>query len=295
MLSIIISSYKPSDFNCLLENVDVTIGVEYEIIKVDNPGLMGICEAYNKGAVLAKYHYLCFMHEDLIFHTKDWGKKLISHLNDKSIGLVGVAGGLYKSKSVEAWGIAPIEFARMNVLQGYKSGQPTQHIFSNPHLEKKADVVTLDGLWLSTRRDVWEANKFDEDLFKGFHFYDIDFSLKIAQSYRVCVVYDILIEHKSEGHIDKSWVFNAMIFHKKWKSILPYYIGDIKKAKQREIENDRAASFLFKLKYFNFSRKIYLQYCYAYLRQNSISTNFKILKKQLKKYDSLKKLVNFSL
>ena len=65
MLSIIISSYQPHYYTALEKNIAATCGVEYELIKIDNPGLMGLCQAYNKGAEKAKYEYLLFLHEDV--------------------------------------------------------------------------------------------------------------------------------------------------------------------------------------------------------------------------------------
>ena len=61
MLSIIISSYQDKFYSALEQNIAETIGIPHEIIKIDNPNLMGICEAYNKGALLSKYdyHLLC--------------------------------------------------------------------------------------------------------------------------------------------------------------------------------------------------------------------------------------------
>ncbi|HBR11511.1 MAG TPA: hypothetical protein DD740_04740 [Chryseobacterium sp.] len=73
MLSIIISSYQPDYFAALEKNIAETCGIPYEIVKIDNPGVMGICEAYNKGAALAQYENLLFLHEDVEFETKDWG------------------------------------------------------------------------------------------------------------------------------------------------------------------------------------------------------------------------------
>ena len=37
--------------------------------------------------------YLCFVHEDVRFVTQDWGRKIVAHLQDKEVGLVGIAGG----------------------------------------------------------------------------------------------------------------------------------------------------------------------------------------------------------
>ena len=75
MISIIISSANSKQLEEVSQNVAQTIGVPYEIISFNNAdGSMGICEVYNKGTAKAKYDLLCFMHEDLLFKTMDWGK-----------------------------------------------------------------------------------------------------------------------------------------------------------------------------------------------------------------------------
>lgn len=75
MISIIICS-KYSKINCELEqNIENTIGnMPFEIITINNSqNSYSIYQAYNKGIKEAKYPYLCFMHEDILFHTVNWG------------------------------------------------------------------------------------------------------------------------------------------------------------------------------------------------------------------------------
>lgn len=43
MVSIIISSYQEKFYSALEINIAKTIGIPYEIIKIDNLNLMGIC------------------------------------------------------------------------------------------------------------------------------------------------------------------------------------------------------------------------------------------------------------
>lgn len=74
IISIIISSYQPNYFLALEKNIAETIGIPYEIIKIDNPNTMGICEAYNKGASKAQFENLLFIYEDILFQTKYWGR-----------------------------------------------------------------------------------------------------------------------------------------------------------------------------------------------------------------------------
>src|SRR5689334_15986246 len=99
MISIIVCSRSLQLFNKLSINVETTIGVPYEIIKIDNSNKSySLCKAYNIGAKQSKYSYLCFVHEDVLFRTINWGMRLIEHLSQTNAGLIGVAGAVYRSK-----------------------------------------------------------------------------------------------------------------------------------------------------------------------------------------------------
>ena len=70
MLSIIVCSVSPKKLEDFKANVEKTIGIkEYEIIAIDNRADKNpIAVVYNKGARLAKYPNLLFIHEDVCFH-----------------------------------------------------------------------------------------------------------------------------------------------------------------------------------------------------------------------------------
>ena len=93
MISLIICS-RSSDIDVALkENIKNTIGTDYELVIIDNSNNdYSIFSAYNEGVRRAKGDILCFMHEDILYRTEDWGKKIIAHFEDKSIGLIGFAG-----------------------------------------------------------------------------------------------------------------------------------------------------------------------------------------------------------
>jgi hypothetical protein len=241
MISIIISSFNKEYYDKLHNNINKTIGqIDYEIIKIDNPGLMGICEAYNKGASRAIYPYLVFCHEDILFHSINWGNILCKIFDqDSKIGLVGVLGGKYKSAFNSGWGIpadnttssfmigthyqkSNLNKIKNNVLSTIPftslNNVPKNFIETNIYNE---NVVALDGLFLATKKSIFKDFKFDESLFKGFHCYDIDFSLQILQKYRVVVNYNILIEHLSTGSFNFNWFLETNKLHSKWYNYLP--------------------------------------------------------------------------
>ena len=109
MISIIISTYNSVLFEKISQSIEKTIGVEYEIVPIENHAKYSLCEAYNLRFEKAKYKYLCFVHEDVVFLTQQWGSRLISIMKeDESIGLIGVAGTKFKSTYPNvSWGTGP--------------------------------------------------------------------------------------------------------------------------------------------------------------------------------------------
>jgi hypothetical protein len=239
MISIIISSINPTLLNQLSENIEKTIGVEYEIISHNNyKSNWGICKVYNHCAEKAKYENLVFCHEDILFHTQNWAEILLNYLNNEEIGLIGVAGGIYKSKFHSSWwvNLIDINLQRINIIQHSKN---ISHIdFINPKNEKFSNVVAIDGVFMACRKHIWENNIFDENNFSKFHFYDLDFSFQISQTHKVVVVYDILIEHFSIGSYDKDWVHFAKVFTYKWRRQLPKSNVELNSNNRKKLEQN---------------------------------------------------------
>lgn len=242
--------------------IERTVGVPYEIIAIDNASARyGICQAYNQGAAQSQHPCLCFMHEDLVFHEQGWGGKVIEALKDNRLGLLGIMGSIAKSKAPSGWSLATdLGITRLNFIQRFLDGTSRRWLI-NPDNGVLADVVTLDGCWLCTRREVWQQIPFDEQTFRHFHFYDLDYSLQIVQAgYRACVLYGVSIEHLSVGSLNKEWVREALIFNNKWKSALPVCLPEIKPAELTETEFRTYKQFVGRLIRNKYSRWITLKY-----------------------------------
>lgn len=238
MLSIIICSRSPEAVAAISENVAATIGAPYELIAIDNSqNRYGICEAYNVGARQAQYELLCFMHEDIKFHTPDWGRVVAAILADPTVGVLGVAGSQYQLHAPSSWWFAGEEYQRMQVLHTVANKEPVLDLV-NPANESLVDVAVLDGIWLCSRKEVWAAHPFDAQTFPEFHFYDIDYCTALFPNYRVCVTFDILIEHFSLGSINKMWVTNSLKYYDKWRASLPFGTVRIAPAKEQKLEAD---------------------------------------------------------
>ena len=101
MVSIIICSVSPLLLEDLKQNIAQTIGVEYEIIAIDNREKhWPIAKAYNYGAQQAKYPYLFFVHEDTRLLSDKWGEFIIPKLAEPECGVIGFVGDKQDSRVV---------------------------------------------------------------------------------------------------------------------------------------------------------------------------------------------------
>lgn len=219
MYSIICCSINPEAITALQQNIAQTIGVPFEFIAFDNRETnYGICKVYNLCARNAKYDYLCFVHEDVRFLTHNWGGLLQSQLKTNQCGVIGFAGSIIKLQRLTGWNTCGKDL-RANYVQYMRGGHHPRQV--NPDKQTFSPVVTLDGLCLFVRRNVWNENPFDENTFLGFHCYDLDFSLAIARSYTNYVCHTVLVEHFSEGAFSLVWLNELKKLHKKWENQLP--------------------------------------------------------------------------
>lgn len=221
MISVIICARTSTLSPAFVENITTTIGVPFEIISVDNSeNKYSIFSAYNEGYAKSKYPYLCFLHDDVLFHSADWGAKLITHLQDQQTGIVGLAGGDLIIRIPSSWSAGVVN---INILQSDRTGKKPTKLFRLPQnfTESRRSVIVLDGVMLAMRRDLMEKIRFDEQL-GGFHGYDFDISLQATVAgFTNYVAYDIKLEHLSRGKPDKKYYKNLIRVYRKWEEHLP--------------------------------------------------------------------------
>jgi hypothetical protein len=242
MISIIICSREETIDPLLQKNIADTIGVPYEIVWIYNEdNRHSIFSAYNEGAAKSKFDHVCFMHDDILFQSDQWGIIVTELLTKPQAGVVGVAGAVIKTKSPSPWWISNFadcsEYLRARLMQ--KRGEERTVVYEefNPLKEKYAKVAVLDGVWFCCKKVVWMDVKFDEINFKGFHFYDLDFSLHVLdKGYDNMVSYEILLEHKSAGHLDVRWIEASAAFYKKWKDKLPVSVVGLGRVQKNNLE-----------------------------------------------------------
>ncbi|NRS89393.1 glycosyltransferase involved in cell wall biosynthesis [Flavobacterium sp. 7E] len=220
MISIIICSRTERIRQELFENIEETIGVTYELIVIDNSkNQYSIFEAYNLGIKKSKGIYLCFIHDDILIHTRGWGEILTSIFrNHQNYGLIGVAGSSKKTKMPSGWWDCQDKYKSINIVQHYPGSKILRENlgFENSVLN---EVVFVDGVFLALRK---ETNIIFNEKLKGYHNYDLNLSIEtIKKNYKVGVTNKILIEHFSIGNLNHDWIKSTIKAHKFYKDYLP--------------------------------------------------------------------------
>ena len=178
---------------------------------------------------------LCFIHDDILFQTQDWGI-VLKHIfeKDEKIGLLGIAGAKSKTKSPSVWWLCPGNHKYFHLIQ-HSINKKTVKWDSGFDTNSIAEVVVVDGVFMVLRKqkDLFFSNKLN-----GFHNYDLNISFEVFnRKFKIVVTNEILIEHFSSGSVNGDWIESAYEIHKLYKNKLPLFIDDEKNDNKQEIAN----------------------------------------------------------
>lgn len=232
MFSFIICS-RSSDVSAEFKlNIALTIGCEYELVVIDNSSnTYSIFQAYNEGVRRAQGDILCFMHEDVLFRTQDWGRIIESHFaSDDRIGLIGFAGTHFLPDTPMYWYSSPfISQRNLNNDQGKVEEHFHEEWFGENNL---IEVVAVDGFCFFVKNSLFDRTGFDEKTYKGFHLYDMDICMQVIDAgSKVFVCRNVLAEHcwSESKQFSKQgadlFMSNLERFTNKWHESLPVYRG----------------------------------------------------------------------
>ncbi|MBR4276282.1 MAG: hypothetical protein IKQ32_04895 [Prevotella sp.] len=235
MLSLIICSVNKITPQWLTDNIKDTVGTEYEIIHIDNSeNKYCMCSAYNEGVKRAKGDILCFMHEDIRYYSRDWGKNVEKHmLTNSHVSMLGVFG----SKVVPCdYDFRFSGFTTGHLVQRFvRVTDPQEYVLDGVHWDVNGpleEVAMVDGCWFCIKASLFkgeDAIKFDEKTFDSFHLYDCDICMQVnKKGGGIYIVSDIVLEHFSEGIFANGYPDGIIKFLDKWKSNLPYCIDGMK-------------------------------------------------------------------
>lgn len=277
MISIIVCSVNPSMLEEFRDNVNKTIGVENEIIVFDNREThWGLCKVYNYCMKNAQYPYLCFVHEDMLFFTKNWGKILIDfYSNTPNCGVIGFAGSNYVNRTFVQWKVDR-SISRVHTCISPKKELPVDYRTLNRFYNCSKEfepVIVLDGMFLFTSKLVCGFYEFDEDMLDNFHIYDTDFTFSVSKRYDnyVCSMIDNM--HRSHSRFSKPYIEGLLAFHEKRNEDLPYSIKHVGKLHSWFIKNHEILEFSASLKlnsYTEDQQKYFMNKFYPNYRVNNL-------------------------
>jgi glycosyltransferase involved in cell wall biosynthesis len=228
MISVIICSRNSIISDNLQGNIDATIGCEYELIVIDNSqNKYSIFEAYNLGIEKSQGAYLCFIHDDILFHTHGWGE-VVNRIfeEDKKMGLFGIAGSKSKTRMPSAWWDSPVKNHVINLMQHRNDGTLEKQVVGFEKKSVQEYVVVIDGVFMVMRKI--NGISFNSKM-KGYHNYDLNISFEyLIKGFKIGVTKKILIEHFSQGNLDKAWYASTLKMHNLYNKYLPFTTDDIK-------------------------------------------------------------------
>jgi len=218
MISVAFSTRKDNQSH--IEHIKKTSGIHkgLEVIQYINNGEFGLNELYNRALKESSNDIIVFCHDDIIFDTKNWGKKLLKvMIKNPEYGIVGIAGSRELPSSAKWW-------ENPNHMYGQVFHQKDGKRWLSKYSPKKPlfldNVVLVDGLFFAVDKRLIKED-FDESV-KGFHFYDVDFSFRnYIAGVKIGVTSDIDVTHLSIGETNEQWEVNRKEFAEKYKDKLP--------------------------------------------------------------------------
>ena len=230
MISVIICSRKNDIPTELKQSISETIGCEYELIIIDNSTKSkGICQAYNLGIERAGGDVVCFIHDDVYFHSSDWGKVICSHLTQfHDVGAIGFLGGHYLPKRPCYWAeprVESVHYIQGETVDGVYHARKIDH---HKYRQDRTYVAAIDGVFIAMRRSAFSEYhlRWDDTTFPGFHFYDADMCMQLHNAgLKIEVLWNVWMEHKSCGTIDSHFIKARQLWYNKWQEALPITCG----------------------------------------------------------------------
>lgn len=175
-------------------------------------------EAYNIGCSKTNAKYKIYIHQDTMLINQNLLYELLSIFETPAIGMVGVAGVRTMPKSCIWWEGDGADDYR-NIYQDTVITK--EHTLMNPFSEPYKNVCVLDGVFLATQYDIpWR-----EDLFDGWHYYDMSQSMEFQKKgYSVVVANQsfpwCLHEQKCNKTLGSDFTKYQSVFQKEYGSLI---------------------------------------------------------------------------
>jgi len=198
-------------------------GLPHEIIVIRDA--RSLAEAYNRGLARSSGDLIVLSHDDVDILSVDFAARLQYHL--QRFDVIGIMGAAQMDGPAWGWSGHP------NLRGWITHHAPGEQQWFVDIVDPRCvadDVVVLDGVFLAAKRLVFDAMRFDDETFDGFHLYDIDWSYRAAMAgFRLAVAGDLLLVHASRGTFDPEWQRYAERFCAK------HAVGEMPAAPHRQV------------------------------------------------------------
>jgi len=218
-IRLIFSSHLTVEENYAFEeHVRQTCGANVVPVCYVNHNEFSLPQIYNRA--IDEHHkddgIMVFCHNDIVFKTWDWGKKLLAKFNNTDYQIIGVAGTTNMPDTGRWWDNRSKMVGTVEHTNGLRTWVSE---YCKPFGGVK-ETCLIDGLFMAVDTSNIE-HRFDED-FNGFHFYDVSFCIpNWLDGVNIGVVHDIRILHKSIGMTNQEWENNRQFFVHKYGADLP--------------------------------------------------------------------------
>ena len=139
---------------------------------------VSMTSAYNYGMQQSDAKYKIYMHQDVFIINKNFLESILAIFNsDDNIGMIGLAGcnDVFGFINTLMWTTGKVYEDLGNDTHEYVFGEPVDYC---------QKVNAIDGLMMITQYDV----EWREDLFRGWHYYDLSQSMEfIKRGYDIVV------------------------------------------------------------------------------------------------------------
>jgi hypothetical protein len=202
-LSIIACSHQDERYAAMAATYDRALGDwPHEFVRIaDATSLAG---GYSRGLAASNGELVVFSHDDVELLASDFGPRLALRLSECDV--LGVAGAVRASGP--AWPYAGWPYLHGAIV--YPEGSGYRVAVYSRSVPLAEGLRVMDGVFLAMKREVALKIGWDAQTCDGFHGYDVDFTLRAAQSgLRLAAASDLGLVHRSSGSFDERWVAAA--------------------------------------------------------------------------------------
>lgn len=148
-------------------------------------GLVACMQHLYEMEEVKEYDILCYLHDDVIIHEKNWQERVLKQFEDPKVGVVGFGGSLWHGSP----DIYKVPYHISQLGRSYYMSNVDDAEVHGARFTGEKDVATHDGFALCCRRRLLESLLGWPVDHLSFHGYDHWITLSAHRlGYRVCLV-----------------------------------------------------------------------------------------------------------